>query len=69
VKPQRYVREIISLQQDRQTRYASLGGWIEQQDGKPFPIEAQYTHFLVDQAIHKLDSALEEGGPPIFSST
>ena len=63
VKPQRYRREILALQQDRQTKYASLGGWIEQSDGKPFPMEAQYTHFLVEQAINKLDSALHEGGP------
>jgi len=63
VKPQRYKREILALQQDRQTTYSSLGGWIEQSDGRPFPMEAQYTHYLIDRAISKLDSALEDGGP------
>ena len=63
VKPQRYRKEIWSLQQDRKTPWASLGGWIEQSDGKPFPIEAQYTYFLVERAIQKLDVALSEKGP------
>jgi arylsulfatase A-like enzyme len=63
VKPQRYRKEIRGLQQDRKTPQASLGGWIEQADGKPFPIEAQYTHHLVDRAISKLDAALAEPGP------
>jgi len=63
VKRQRYSKEITGLQQDRKTPQASLGGWIEQADGRPFPMEAQYTHFLVDRAIAKLDAALQEGGP------
>lgn len=61
VKPQKYRREIVGLQQDRRTPQASLGGWIEQADGKPFPIEAQYTHYLVERAIEKLD-----GPGPIY---
>ena len=60
MKQQRYRSEIRGLQQDRKTPQASLGGWIEQADGKPFPIEAQYTHYLVDRAIRKLDAALAE---------
>lgn len=60
VKPQRYQREIIGLQQDRKSKLLSLGGWIEQADGKPFPPEAQYTHYLVERAIDKLDAALTE---------
>lgn len=63
VKQQRYRKEIRGLQQDRKTPQASLGGWIEQADGKPFPMEAQYTHYLVDRAIAKLDAALVEPGP------
>ncbi len=63
VKKQRYRKEIRGLQQDRKTPQASLGGWIEQADGKPFPMEAQYTHYLVDRAIEKLDAALAEKGP------
>ena len=63
VKRQRYRREIRGLQQDRKTPQASMGGWIEQADGKPFPMEAQYTHYLVERAIEKLDAAQAEGGP------
>jgi arylsulfatase A-like enzyme len=63
VRPQRYRREIRGLQQDRKTPQASLGGWIEQGDGRPFPIEAQYSHFLAERAIQKLDAALTEKGP------
>jgi arylsulfatase A-like enzyme len=61
VKPQRYGKEIRGMQQDRRTPYASLGGWIEQSDGKPFPIEAQYSHHLARRAIDKLDAALGVG--------
>jgi arylsulfatase A-like enzyme len=61
VKQQRYTREVRTTQQDRKTPGFTLGGWIEQADGKPFPIEAQYSHFLVDRAIQKLDAALAEG--------
>jgi hypothetical protein len=53
----------VGLQQDRKTPQASFGGWIEQSDGKPFPMEAQYTHYLIEKAIEKLDAASGEGGP------
>ena len=61
VKPQRYAREIRGLQQDRRTPGNSLGGWIEQSDGKPFPMDAQYSHYLAAEAIDKLDAALAQG--------
>ena len=63
VKQQRYRKEIRGLAQDRKTPQASLGGWVEQNDGRPFPLEAQYTHYLVERAIDKLDAALAEKGP------
>ena len=67
VKPQRYKKEIRGLQQDRKTPHVSVGGWIEQADGKPFPLEAQYTHYLVRRAVEKLDAALaEKDGRPIY---
>src|SRR6185369_2296334 len=55
VKRQRYKREIVGLQPDRKSPGNSLGGWIEQSDGKPFPLEAQYSYFLAQRAIEKLD--------------
>ncbi len=64
VKPQRYRKEIIGLQQDRKSPYLSIGGWIEQNDGRPFPMEAQYTHYLVQRALEKLDAAAGTG--PIY---
>lgn len=68
VKQQRYKREIVGYGQDRQTPWTSLGGWIEQADGRPFPLEAQYTHYLVERAIEKLDSALADadGSQPVY---
>lgn len=67
VQPQRYARQIRGLQQDRRTPGNGFGGWIEQADGKPFPLEAQYSYYLVQRAIQKLDSALQQGrGAPIY---
>ncbi len=67
VKPQRYAREIRGLDQDRATPRNTFGGWIEQTGGRPFPLEAQYTHYLVERAIEKLDSALAQGGSaPVY---
>lgn len=57
VKRQRYSKEIVCLQQDRKTPGNSLGGWIEQLDRHPFPLEAQYTYYLVERALEKLYSA------------
>ena len=37
VKPQKYSREIVFRMQDRTTPGNSVGGWIVQEDGKPFP--------------------------------
>jgi arylsulfatase A-like enzyme len=61
VKPQRYSREIRGLQQDRRTFANSLGGWVEQANGESFPREAQYSNYLAEQAVRKLDAALEQG--------
>ncbi len=67
VKQQRYRRELHTTQQDRKTPGFSLGGWIEQSDGKPFPMEAQYSHYLVERAIQKIDAALADNADaPIY---
>jgi arylsulfatase A-like enzyme len=68
VRPQRYAREIAGIQQDRKSKGNSFGGWIEQDDGKPFPLEAQYSSFLAERAIQKLDSARAQGAgsTPIY---
>ena len=69
VKPQKYSKEIVLLQRDRKTPGNSLGGWIVQSDGKPFPLEAQYSSYLVHRSINKLEDALTSPatrGRPIF---
>lgn len=68
VKNQRYRKEITGLQQDRKTPGNSLGGWLEQRDGKRFPLEAQYSYHLAQRAIEKLDAALadNDGAHPVY---
>lgn len=69
VRPQKYSREIVLLQQDRKTPGNSIGGWIVQNDGKPFPIEAHYTDYLIQRAINKLDDAranVANRGRPVY---
>ena len=61
VKPQKYSREIVFRQQDRTTPGNSTGGWIVQQDGKPFPLEAQYSYYLGKKAIDTVESLIANG--------
>jgi arylsulfatase A-like enzyme len=63
VRPQVYSREIRGLQQDRRSPGNSLGGWIAQGGGAPFPLEGQYSSFLANRAVSKLDAALLTGRP------
>ncbi len=67
VKPQIYKREIYGKQHDRESKGNSLGGWIQQADGKPFPIEAHYSVFLAELAKQKLKTAkLNHPNQPVF---
>lgn len=62
----RFQRRIDGLKPDRMTPGNFYGGWLEQEDGRPFPIEGTYPHYLVSRAIHLLDSLLpraDEGQP------
>lgn len=61
VKPQKYSREIVFRMQDRKSPGNSVGGWIVQEDGRPFPIEAHYTYYLGMKAIETLESLIENG--------
>jgi arylsulfatase A-like enzyme len=61
VKPQKYSREIVFLQQDRKTPGNSAGGWIVQEDGTPFPLEAQYSYFLARRAGNILEGLVRTG--------
>jgi arylsulfatase A-like enzyme len=62
VKLPRYAREIHRLELDRKTPSGTLGGWIEQADGRPFPLEAQYSWYLSQWAIQKTRDALASAG-------
>lgn len=59
IKPQKYSREVVFRMQDRKTPGNSAGGWIIQNDGKPFPFEAQYSCFLAKRAVETLRSITE----------
>ncbi len=61
VKPQKYSREIVFKMQDRKTPGNSTGGWIVQEDGKPFPMEAQYSYYLGRKAIETVESLVSNG--------
>jgi arylsulfatase A-like enzyme len=61
VKPQKYSREIVFRMQDRPTPGNSAGGWIVQEDGKPFPFEAHYTYYLAKRTIDTLRDLVDTG--------
>jgi len=60
VQPFKYKKELRGKQQDRKSHGNSFGGWIEQNNGEPFPIEAHYSSYLADKAINKLNAALKQ---------
>jgi arylsulfatase A-like enzyme len=61
VKPQKYSREIVFQLQDRKTPGNSMGGWIVQEDGSPFPLEGHYSYYLGRKAIETVDSLIANG--------
>jgi arylsulfatase A-like enzyme len=61
VKPQKYSREIVFRMQDRKTPGNSVGGWIVQEDGKPFPLEAQYSYYLGKKATETVEALIVNG--------
>ena len=64
----RFAREITGLKSDRSTPGNSYGGWLEQEDGQPFPMEGTYPHYLVDRGCAFLDSLVHQSGgeAPIY---
>lgn len=61
VKPQKYSKEIVFRMQDRTSPGNSAGGWVVQEDGKPFPMEAQYSYYLGKRAIETIESLVDNG--------
>jgi arylsulfatase A-like enzyme len=64
VKAQKYSREIVFRQQDRATAGNSVGGWIVQDDGSPYPLEAHYSVFQARCAIETLRNMVVADEPP-----
>ena len=60
VKSQKYAREIVFKMQDRTTRGNSCGGWTAQENGEPFPLEAQYSYYLAKKSIQTLEGLVED---------
>ena len=60
VKPQKYSREIVFKLQDRTSPGNSAGGWIVQEDGRPFPFEAHYTYFLAKRAVDTIRNFVQK---------
>lgn len=61
VKPQKYSKEIVFKQQDRTSPGNSAGGWIVQEDGKPYPFEAHYTCYQAKRTIDTLRDLVASG--------
>lgn len=69
VQPQKYSREIVFRMQDRMTPGNSAGGWIVQEDGKPFPFEAHYSCYLAKRAVETMRSLVQtenSGKHPLY---
>lgn len=58
VKPPAYKKELRGLQADRKTPGNSMGGWIQQTDGSPFPKDAHYSVYLAEKALAKIKAAM-----------
>lgn len=59
----RYRREIQGLMADRSSPGNSYGGWVEQQNGEDFPLEATYPHYLARRAADLLGRRGSSGDP------
>ncbi len=62
VRGWRAMREIRGLRPDRRTPLNLYGAWIEQEDGRPFPIEGTYSHYLARRAARTLRTLRERTG-------
>lgn len=62
IQPMRYSQEIRGLAPDRRAPGNSYGGWVEQANDQPFPVEGTYPHYLAHRACETLQSALDQAG-------
>lgn len=67
VKPHVYRKVLQGKQIDRKSPGNTYGGWIQQEDGSEFPLDAHYSMYLAEKAINKLDAALKQTpGSPVY---
>jgi arylsulfatase A-like enzyme len=68
VTPPVYKREFHGLQSDLENLGNSFGGWLEQENGQAFPVEAHYSTFLAELTIKQIKAAKRQSpSKPIFS--
>ncbi|MGD1391409.1 sulfatase-like hydrolase/transferase [Vibrio harveyi] len=64
----KYRKELRGLQIDKLSPANSFGGWIEQQDGSDFPLDAHYSVFLAKLAVEQIKaSKIQAPAKPIFT--
>ncbi|UCE04932.1 MAG: sulfatase-like hydrolase/transferase, partial [bacterium] len=67
VKPPKYTKELRGMQIDRKTPGNSLGGWIQQTNGSPFPKDAHYSVYLAEKALAKVKAAqMQTPNSPVY---
>ena len=67
VQPPSYKKELRGKQSDRTSPGNSYGGWLIQQDGSGFPLEAHYSVFLARKAVEKLQAArMQAQDSPVY---
>ncbi len=61
-------KTIRGLKPDRKSPGNFYGGWVQQEDGQPFPLQATYPHYLVNRALNHLETLLakRKPGQPIY---
>jgi len=55
-----FSKKIQGLRQDRKTPGNFYGGWVVNEKGKDFPIEATYSFFLAQKAVKTLKAMLQQ---------
>lgn len=64
----KYRKELRGFQIDKLSPANSFGGWIEQQDGSDFPLDAHYSVFLAKLAVEQIKaSKIQAPAKPIFT--
>ena len=68
VKDRRAKKEIRGLRSDRTSLGNLYGCWLEQEDGRPFPLEATYPYYLATRAARTLRTVRRRTGrgKPIY---